>query len=110
MCGIWQCYSAAVRFCEETSESPSPFLTSCTERESMRVPTVHWTLDIGHSLGHWSLVIGHSFPPPNLMKRLILPFAFLVAVTVNAADDFVGAVQKGLFEEEANHNLEAAIQ
>jgi len=44
------------------------------------------------------------------MKTLLLFFALLVALTVNAADDFVGAVQKGLFEEEANHNLEAAIQ
>src|SRR5213592_2862949 len=46
----------------------------------------------------------------NLMKTSFLLCALLIALTVSAADDLNVALQNGLFEEEANHNLDAAIQ
>jgi ankyrin repeat protein/tetratricopeptide (TPR) repeat protein len=68
---------------------------------------------IGHSLVIASLDIGHSlFPSPStLMKtKLLLLLAVLLPLAAHAADDLSTALQKGLFEEEANQNLPAAIQ
>ena len=44
--------------------------------------------------------------------RFILPAAFclLPCLLLAASNDLTTALQKGLFEEEANHNLDAAIQ
>ena len=46
----------------------------------------------------------------HLMKTSFLLCPLLIALTVTAADDLNVALQNGLFEEEANHNLDAAIQ
>ena len=69
---------------------------------------VHWAFT-GHCvIGHW------SFHPPvisNAMKtKLPLLLAVLLPLAVHAATDLSTALQKGLFEEEANQNLPAAIQ
>src|SRR5262245_32350310 len=47
----------------------------------------------------------------RIMKRGLVYAVWLVAIIARAAgDDIAGALQKGLFEEEANHNLAEAIQ
>jgi tetratricopeptide (TPR) repeat protein len=58
-------------------------------------------------LAHWR----HKYHQPLTMKTPII-FGLLLTSTGLAlgADTLTEGLQKGLFEEEANHNLEAAIQ
>ena len=45
-----------------------------------------------------------------MKTKLLLLFAILLPLATRAADDLTSALQKGLFEEEANQNLPAAIK
>lgn len=74
-----------------------------------------WAFVIGPSLDLGHCVIGPwSFPPPVIsiaMKTtLTLLLALFLPLAAHAADDLSTALQKGLFEEEANQNLPAAIK
>ena len=63
----------------------------------------------GHCvIGHWSFAI----PSPSISMKTKLPLllCILLPLAAHAATDLSTALQKGLFEEEANQNLPAAIQ
>lgn len=53
-----------------------------------------------------------SFSPflPSLLALVLLVLAGPAALTARAADDLSATLQRGLFEEEANNNLPAAIK
>ncbi len=48
----------------------------------------------------------------NTIKSIFLVFAFVpsAAMAIGSTNELAGALQRGLFEEEANHNFQAAIQ
>ncbi len=51
-----------------------------------------------------------SNPLTAMKTKLTLLFVVLLPLAAHAADDLTSALQKGLFEEEANQNLPAAIK